>query len=279
MNIEILCSIGQVSRSGYYRWRQNSVKPARDFDDYLTIKEIFDRGRGRYGWRTVQMRLSRKGVMMNHKKIIRIMKAYHLTAKIRRANPYRQQVRRTQEHRTFNNELNREFKPGIPFKAFCTDITYLPYSRRMAYLSAIKDIGSGEIVGWHLSQHMEMDLVTGTIEKMKKNDSLRLESFRNILIHSDQGLHYTNPEYVKVIKDLKMVQSMSRKGNYLDNAPMESFFGHLKDEVDYKSCKTFDELNLLIENYMEYYNRERQQWNLKKMTTIEYRNHLLKDGA
>ena len=78
-----------------------------------------------------------------------------------------------------------------------------------------------------------------------------------------------------MIDQLKMIQSMSRKGNCVDNAPIETFFGHLKDDVDYKACKTFDELHLLIKNYMEYYNYERRQWDLKKMTPVEYRSHLL----
>ncbi len=275
MNIEILCSIGRVSRSGYYRWLKKSGEPDKDFADYTLIKEIFDKGRHRYGWRTVRMRLLAKGVVMNHKKIIRIMRKHHLTARIRRANPYKLHIQNRHEHRTFANRLNRQFKPGAPFKIFCTDITYLPLKHRMAYLSAVKDIGSGEIVGWSLSQHMEMSLVRETFEKMKNNPSLPFKSFQGILIHSDQGLHYTNPAYIRMVKDLKMVQSMSRKGNAYDNAPMESFFGHLKDDIDYKTCRSFEELHQLVEEYMEYYNRERHQWNLKKMTPVEYRNHLL----
>ena len=98
---------------------------------------------------------------------------------------------------------------------------------------------------------------------------------KNILIHSHQGFHYTNPEFVNTVKKLDMVQSMSRKGNCIDNAPMESFFGHMKDDVDYKNCKTFEELRLRVEEYVRYYNYERQQWGLKKMTPVEYRNHLL----
>ncbi|HEY4478954.1 MAG TPA: IS3 family transposase, partial [Candidatus Paceibacterota bacterium] len=98
---------------------------------------------------------------------------------------------------------------------------------------------------------------------------------QDALIHSDQGFHYTNPLYIEQIKGLNMIQSMSRRGNCIDNAPIESFFGHLKDDVDYKDCKTFDELHSLIATYMQYYNNERQQWDLKKMTPVGYRNHLL----
>jgi len=204
------------------------------------------------------------------------MKKYGLVCQIRRANPYKQIAKATQGHRTFDNQLNREFKSLAPFKVFCTDITYLPFNHRMAYLSVIKDIGSGEIVAWKLSMHIDMELVLGTVERLKNNIALPFESFQNIMIHSDQGFHYTNPQYIEQVRKLNMVQSMSRKGNCIDNSPMESFFGHFKDDVDYKNCKTFEELNILIENYMQYYNYERYQWNLKKMTPVQYRNHLLK---
>jgi transposase InsO family protein len=274
LDIGTLCSLGAVSRSGYYRWLASSSEVAKDYNDYLLIKKIFEASKKKYGWRQVQMHLPR-GITMNHKKIKRIMKKYHLICKIRRANPYKQMAKKTQEHRTFNNQLNREFTSLAPFKVFCTDITYLPFNHRLAYLSVIKDIGSGEIVAWKLSMHIDMELVLGTVELLRNNAALPLESFQNIMIHSDQGFHYTNPQYIEQVKRLNMIQSMSRKGNCIDNSPMESFFGHFKDDVDYEDCKTFEELNLLIENYMQYYNHERYQWNLKKMTPVQYRNHLL----
>jgi len=214
-----------------------------------------------------------KKINMNHKKIIRIKNKYNLITKIRRRNPYKDIMKKTKEHKTFANILNREFMQLIPQKVFCTDITYLFFNNKIAYLSAVKDIATGEIVAWSLSQHLQMDLVLKTIENMKENKSIY--SFKNILIHSDQGFHYTNPEYIFKIKELNMVQSMSRKGNCIDNAPMETFFGHFKDEVDYKNCRTFEELRALTAEYIKYYNDERQQWELKKMTPVDYRNHLL----
>jgi len=272
LDVGILCKIVKVSRSGYYQWLKNSDKPEWDYDDYLIVKEVFDKGKRKYGFRTVQMKLlSDRKTIMNHKKIIRIMKKYHLFAKIRRINPYKAIMKKSLEHRTFENKLDRNFDQPVPFKVFCTDITYLPFNHRFAYLSVIKDIASGEVVGWNLARHLEMDLVMNTIEKMKNN----LSSFEDAIIHSDQGFHYTNPIYIKKIRKMKLDQSMSRKGNCIDNAPIESFFGHLKDDVDYKDCKTFEELYLLIEKYMKYYNHERQQWDLKRMTPIGYRNHLL----
>lgn len=262
-----------MSRSGYYKWLKHTDEQEKDHNDYLLIKEVFEKGKGKYGFRTIKMRLLERKITMNHKKIIRIMKKYHLFAKIRRINPYKAIMKKTMEHRTFENKLNRQFDQNIPFKVFCTDITYISLNHRFAYLSVIKDIASGEIVAWNLSMHLEMDLVIDTVEKMKKNENIT--KFEKIMIHSDQGFHYTNPLYIEMIDRLKMVQSMSRKGNCIDNASVESFFGHLKDDIDCNNCRTFEQLYLLIEEYVKYYNQERQQWDLKKMTPVEYRNHLL----
>lgn len=275
MDANMLCAVAKVSRSGYYKWLKQADIPDKDYDDYLLIKEILDKGKRKYGRRTIQMKLIRQGITMNHKKIIRIMKKYHLAAKIRRRSPYRTSMKEAWEHKTFANKLNREFHQTVPLKAFCTDITYLPFGQKCAYLSVVKDIASREIVSWNLAQRMEMDLVINMLTKMGDNKKMSLE---NAIIHSDQGAHYTNSLYIGSIKRLKMVQSMSRKGNAIDNAPVESFFGHLKDDVDYKSCKTFDDLGLLIREYMTYYNYNRPQWELKKMTPVEYRNHLLNSG-
>jgi len=235
-----MCEIARVSRSGYYQWLKRREKKSKDYDDYLVIKEVFDRGKRKYGWRTVQMELRANGIKMNHKKITRIKNKYDLITKVRRRNPYKEIMKKTKEHRTFKNILDRKFKQEIPGKVFCTDITYLPFSSKLAYFSAIKDIASREIVAWNLSKHLQMDIVFDTVKRMEENQNG--VKFKNTLIHSDQGFHYTNPGYIAKIKELKMVQSMSRKGNCVDNAPMESFFGHFKDEVDYKHCSNFEEL-------------------------------------
>ena len=274
MDVKILCNITNVSRSGYYRWLKNTDKPDKDYEEYLLIKEIFEKGKRKWGWRTIQMKLfSNKQIIMNHKKIIRIKNKYYLFTKIRRTNPYKAIMKKTKEHRTFGNILDRNFNQTAPFRAFGTDITYLPFNHRMAYLSAVKDFASGEIVAWDVSQHLEMDIVLNTVKNMQQNKNI--VSLSDVLIHSDQGVHYTSPQYSNMLKKLNMIQSMSRKGNCIDNAPTESFFGHLKDDVDYTDCKSFDELKEMIDQYINYYNNERQQWDLKKMTPVEYRNHLI----
>ena len=252
-----------VSRSGYYQWLRQADEPDKDYNDYRKIKEVFDKGRGTYGWRSLKMRLPK----MNHKKIQRIMRKYGLVTRVRKRNPYRAVMKKRLEHRTFPNKLQRAFVQTIPRTVFSTDITYLPIKIGFAYLSVVKDVATGEVVAWYLSSGLEMTLVTETIKQMEPCD--------NALIHSDQGFHYTNPMFIEIVKELKMNQSMSGKGNCIDNAPIESFFGHLKDELDYKSCQSIDELHSKVAEYMRYYNYERKQWTRNKMAPIEYKGHLL----
>lgn len=267
-DVATLCELSGVSRSGYYKWLLHAERADKDTADYLKIKEVFDKGKGRFGWRSLKMRLPE----MNHKKIQRIMRKYDLVARVRKRNPYKAIMKKRLEHRIFPNKLQREFRQALPYKVFCTDITYIPFQNLYAYLSVVKDIASGEVVAWNLSDGLEEALVLDTMRNMPR---VREDA----MIHSDQGFHYTNPQYIAAIEALGLAQSMSGKGSCIDNAPIESFFGHMKDELDYRSCTSFEELRLKIEEYMRYYNCERKQWTKQKMTPVEYRDHLLGHGG
>ncbi|MCM3790661.1 IS3 family transposase, partial [Domibacillus indicus] len=177
-------------------------------------------------------------------------------------------------HSILPNLLKREFKQATPGKVLLTDITYLYYSnRKKAYLSTIKDSSTNEILAYNVSNRMTLELATDTLIKLKRSKRVKLAE--GAFIHSDQGVHYTSPTFQKYVKKLGLGQSMSRRGNCWDNAPQESFFGHFKDEAYIKQCNTLEELKREIKNYMTYYNNFRYQWNLKKMTPTQYRNHLL----
>ncbi|WP_142274214.1 IS3 family transposase, partial [Bacillus mycoides] len=178
------------------------------------------------------------------------------------------------EHKTCPNLLKRQFNQEEPEKSMLTDITYLFYGKgKKAYLSCVKDSATREILAYHVSSSLRMDIVYQTLDNLKER--LGEVIHPEALLHSDQGIHYTHPEFQKRVREMGIRQSMSRRGNCLDNAPMESFFGHMKDELDYKDCQTFESLELNIKDYMEEYNYNRYQWTLKKMAPIEYRNHLL----
>jgi putative transposase len=259
-----LCHIASVSRSEYYKWLQTSNTKDRDCDDYVRIKDVFDASKGKFGWRSIKMRLPD----MNHKKIQRIMKKCDLQAKVRQKNPYKQTMKKRMEHCVFPNILDRKFNQLMPHKVFCTDITYIPFLKNFAYISVVKDIASGEVISWNTSLSLDTGLVTKTLKDIPSDLCVQT------LIHSDQGFHYTNQAYVNMVTELHMIQSMSGKGMCIDNAPIESFFGHMKDELEYKSCTTFEELCLKVDAYMAYYNYERKQWTRNKMTPIEYKEYL-----
>lgn len=267
-----------MSRSGYYRWlsaeQKRQQRAYEDEQDYLLLRTHYDALQGKAGALVIKMRLEHlSGVIMNHKKIRRIMRKYQLIAKIRQANPYRKMAKATQEHLTCPNLLARQFEQGEPEKVFLTDITYLKLQNQWAYLSCVKDGATKQILAHHVSTSLELPLVKQTIHCLleRLDGNIHPEA----IFHSDQGMHYTHPEIRMQIRKAGFKQSMSRKGNCWDNAPMESFFGHLKDELNYSECRTIEELRACVAEYISYYNSERYQWTLKKMTPDSYRSHLL----
>ncbi|CAM4230015.1 transposase InsO family protein [Paenibacillus endophyticus] len=224
---------------------------------------------------TIKMHLEREDdAVMNHKKIRRLMRKYNLVAKVRQANPYRKLAKATQEHRTCPNHLDRNFDQGEPGKVLLTDITYMRYGKgQWAYLSCVKDGATKQIPAHVVSTSLELSIAEKTLEQLLS--SLDYNVHPDAIFHSDQGMHYTHPLFQQKVKLAGFKQSMSRKGNCWDNAPMESFFGHMKDEMDYEDCQTIEELRQRVNEYILKYNTSRYQWGLKKMTPDEYRSHLL----
>lgn len=277
--VSYLCQLAGVSRSGYYDWLRAASKRAKrdeqDEADIVLIKGIFENKDGKAGALQIKMFMENDhSTVMNHKKIRRLMAKYNLITKIRRANLYRRMAKATKEHSTCPNLLNREFNQYEPRKVMLTDITYLYYGKgQKAYLSCVKDGATKEIVAYYLSTSLEMDIAYKTLKKLKLavGDQFHPES----ILHSDQGFHYTHPKFQQMVKSLGLTQSMSRKGNCWDNAPMESFFGHFKDLAEYKSCKNLREVRKEVSRVIEEYNHHRYQWGLNKMTPVQYRSHLM----
>jgi len=275
-----LCEIAGVSRSGYYKYFSSESKDRRDqknIDDKVlrdNVLKAFNFKRKKKGARQIKMVLENEfSIIYNLKRIRRIMKKFNIFCPIRKANPYRRMMKATKEHTVMPNLLNREFKQGIPGKVLLTDITYLTYGNsRRAYLSTIKDGSTNEILAYNVSDSLKLDIVMDTLKMLKSNPDVKLHS--EAFIHSDQGSHYTSPRFQKQVKKLDLNQSMSRRGNCWDNAPQESFFGHFKDEVNFKLCHNLEEVKVEVDSYMDYYNNYRYQWNLNKMTPVKYRNHL-----
>lgn len=274
-----LCKISNVSTSGFHKFLNTqtyrNTKEDNDLKSRDIILKAFNHRGYKKGSRSIKMTLENEfGVIMNRKKIQRIMRKYNIICPIRKSNPYKRIAKATKEHRVVPNKLNREFKQNIPGKVLLTDITYMPYGNgKMAYLSTIKDSSTNEILSHYLSKSLAIEIATKTIDKLVEFKSFKLH--KDAFIHSDHGSHYTSPVFQKLLKKNNLEQSMSRKGNCWNNASQESFFGHMKDEIDYKSCNTFEELQILVDDYIDYYNNFRYQWNLKKLTPIQFRNQLL----
>ena len=213
-----------------------------------------------------------EGVIFNEKKIARIKKKYQLETIIRRRNKYRIFAKKKQEHDTFPNILSRNFRQERPDKVYSTDITQINYGNKKAYVAAVKDLCTNEIVSKSVSNRIDIKLTNSAIDKALKR--LTKEKREGLMIHSDQGFHFTHISYRLKLKNNGVTQSMSRKGNCIDNAPIESFFGHLKDLLELKECKNIIDIEKEVTKKINYYNHRRPQLGIKKMPPSEFRRHL-----
>ena len=262
--LKILCKIAKVSVSGFYSWKKRIVNNNNKEIENL-ISKIFFEYKGKIGIRRIKMELERKyNQIVNKKKIQRIKQKLGLKTQIRRMRNNYQGYLRSEKWCIADNILNRQFRQNSANRAYSTDVTYLITKNSRYYLSVIKDLCTKEVVAYKVSDKHDLALILGTLEQIPKQN--------NAIMHSDRGGLYTSFQYIQKLKELNLIRSMSRSGNCLDNAPIESFFGHLKDEIEYKKCKTLGEIRAKIDEYMYYYNNNRYQWGLNKMTPLEYKN-------
>ena len=277
LNISWLCECAGVSRSGYYNWvssqESRNKKDENDKKDFEVILEAYQfRGYDK-GKRGIYMRLLNMGIRMNQKKISRLMNKFNLKCPIRKANPYRRMAKALKTSNVVENLLNREFKKHGARAILLTDITYMFYGNsQKAYLSTIMDAFTKQILSFVLSDSLEVDFVLETVNILIRDHGISLT--KETLIHSDQGCHYTSIKFQELMLKEEIRQSMSRRGNCWDNAPQESFFGHMKDEIHIDKCSTFVELKREVDNYMDYYNNDRYQWDLAKLSPNQYFRYL-----
>ena len=274
LNISQLCKIAGVSRSGYYNWVASQSNRNRreeaDLRDFNLILQAYNYRGYAKGARGIHMRLLHMNIIMNVKKIRRLMRKYNLSCPIRKANPYRRMAKALQTSNVAPNLVNRQFTALGPRKVLLTDITYLSFASGRCYLSTILDAFTHEILAYCVSMSLQVDFVLDTVEMLTRQHGSTLDD--STIVHSDQGCHYTSYAFIQKLKDAAFVQSMSRRGNCWDNAPQESFFGHMKDEIAalIANCHTFEEVKAQLDDWMDYYNNDRGQWELKKLTPSEY---------
>ena len=277
LSISRLCEIAGVSRSGYYAWEDAApIREKREESDRtdfgMILKAYKFRGYAK-GARGIFMRLLHMGQRMNLKKIRRLMRKYGLKCPFRRPNPYRQMAKAIKTNSVFPNVVDRKFDDGGVRKVLLTDITYIFYDRGVCYLSTILDAFTHEILAYELSPNLMVDFVLQTVDDLVIEYCCTLDD--TTIIHSDQGCHYTSKAFIDKLKDYSFVQSMSRKGNCWDNAPQESFFGHMKDEIDTTSFTCYEDVKTAVDDWMDYYNNERYQWQLAKLSPHEYYDYYI----
>lgn len=280
LNITWLCAAADVSRSGYYHYLKTEdlrrQREEQDQKDFLIILEAYlFRGYDK-GARGIYMRLLHMAppAHMNIKKIRRLMRKYRLFCPIRKANPYRRMAKALKTSNVAPNLLNREFETHGPRAVLLTDITYIINGKApRCYMSTIIDACTKELLAWVLSKSLEIDFVLETVNQLIENYGISLTA--ETLINSDQGAHYTSIKFIQLIKDSELRQSMSRKANCWDNAPQESFYGHMKDEINISGCTTFEEIHQVISDWTDYYNNERYQWDLARLAPREYHKYLV----
>ena len=252
-----MCDVLKISPKTYYKYR-NKEDP--DYYDYLIIKEIFDESKGTYGYRRIVDGLFQKyGVIMNRKKVLRIMKKYNIQAEYVRKAKIKHKNKRIEDN-VKPNLLNRNFKTDALNKVWDTDVTYLIYKGKRAYLSTIIDLYDRHVVTYKISKTNDNKLVIDTL-----NEAIEKEKdVYGLLIHSDQGFQYTSYEYKAICESNGIQISMSRKGTPIDDSPIESWHALLKKETLYNNNITsLQEYIDLVEDWIKFYNSIRLK-NAKK---------------
>ena len=268
-NISAACKALEVSRRGYYDWIAATPKRAQreqaDLEAKTQIETAYTYRGFKKGTRQIVDCLHRKqGIRMNRKKVQRITHKYNLTPKPKRKNPYHP-IGTDGQPKIAPNTINRNFQQGKPLKVLSTDITYLPGRDGFTYLSAIIDCETDVILAHTTSTTMKEQFVLDTYDQLQNH-----ELPEDIWACSDQGPHYTARAYRNKLAELGIHQSMSRKACCWDNAPIESFWGRLKEQIPPTNTMSHKQITTLINNYIDYYNNERGQARLGWLTPNEY---------
>ncbi len=258
-----------MAKSSFYYYAKQDTS-----DKYEEVKKriecIFHKHKGRLGYRRITILLRREDIVINHKTVLRLMGSLKLKSLIRRKK-YRSY--KGEQGKIAPNVLDRSFKAKRPNQKWTTDVTEFNVLGKKLYLSPVLDLYNQEIISYEISERPDFKSVTNMLEKaLKKTDNTK-----SLIMHSDQGWQYQMKQYQAILKQNGIRQSMSRKGNCLDNAVMENFFGTLKSELFYlNKYESITHLKKEINKYIKYYNNDRIKLNLNGMSPVQYRAHHFK---
>ena len=254
-----------MPRSTFYYQLKHLNDEDKHAEEKEVIDQIFKENKGRYGYRRITMEMRNRGYLINHKTVRKLMYSCGIKCEIRR-HKYRSY--KGSVGKVAPNILNRNFVATKPNQKWVTDVTEFNVRGEKVYLSPILDLFNGEIVSYNISLHPVFHQVMDMLEKAFE----KIPNTSETILHSDQGWQYQMKKYQHMLKEHGIIQSMSRKGNCLDNSVMENFFGLLKTEMFYKhEFKSTEHLISEIETYIDYYNNKRIKCKLKGLSPVQYR--------
>jgi putative transposase len=259
--VKSLCAYFGVSRAAYYAWRGRTNQADQDLERMRWVQEAYLASRRIYGYRRINLWLKQKrGLNLNHKAVLRLMNKLGIRSIARRRKPYPKMGQLESFHQ-YPNLLARDFVASRPNQKWVTDVTFIRTRQGWAYLSTIKDLYDGFIVAYQVSASNSIQLVTNTLKQARQKEQVSGE----LILHSDQGFQYSSSFYFDLTSQYHITPSMSRRGNCWDNAPMENFFSHLKEEyLRHVRNPTLDQVRQLVDEYIYFYNHERIQLKTKQ---------------
>ena len=278
-------SLPHLPRSDYYYWKNRTDPDTKKMDLMTAISTIFADNHKRYGYRRITLQLKNEGWSVNHKAVKRLMsklKLYGITPKAKYksykgdfngtvGNKLLYKQVDTKKHKT---EFKRDFSTAGVNEKWTTDVSEFHIAAGKLYLSPILDMHNKEIVSYNISRSPGYMQIKNMLDKAFR----KYKNLKGLIFHSDQGWQYQMPQYHRALKNHEIIQSMSRKGNCLDNSPMENFFGKMKNEMFYGheyEFETLEQLQKAMDNYIDYYNNKRIQVKLKGLTPCQARNQSL----
>ena len=262
-----MLKLSGLARSTYYYYLKQPNKDKYECEKQ-EIQEIYNTNKGRYGYRRITIAMRNKGYVINHKTVQKLMNNLGLKGKQRKNDKYHSY--KGTVGKVADNLLNRDFSAIKPFEKITTDVTQFNVCDEKVYLSPVLDLFNNEIVSYSISTSPNLE----QIREMLNGLFAKLPADATPIFHSDQGWQYQHAEYQRLLTEHNIIQSMSRKGNCMDNGAMENFFGRLKVEMFYG--EKFESVNAFIDElkkYIYYYNNERISLKLKGMSPVQYRTH------
>lgn len=269
--LDLLLEIAKFARSTYYYQLTQIEKGDKDKGLKDEIQTIYQEHKGNYGYRRIALELRNRGYLVNHKKVLRLMKVMGLAARIRRKRRYSSY--KGEVGKKADNLIQRQFDGSKPYEKCYTDVTEFALPEGKLYLSPVLDGFNSEILDFTLSRSPNLGQVQNMLEKV-----FTAEMYNDTILHSDQGWQYQHDSYHAFLEGKGIRPSMSRKGNSPDNGMMESFLGILKSEMFYgleQTYQSLDDLEHAITDYIFYYNNKRIKTKLKGLSPVQYRTQSL----